>query len=120
MDPILTVPTIDVRQRIPEGVIRSLARLIADQFHPQRIILFGSYAYGNPRPESDVDLLVIMDAPCGETQQALAIRRYLNVLFGLDLLVYTPQRLSQRVEWGDSFLKEITEKGVVLYESPDT
>jgi len=119
MDSTLTVPTIDVRQRIPEGVIRSLARLIAERFHPQKIILFGSYAYGTPRPESDVDLLVIMEAPSGETHQALEIRRYLHVLFGLDLLVYTPQRLNQRIQWGDSFLIEIIEKGLVLYESAD-
>lgn len=63
MDTALTVPTIDVRQRIPMAVIRSLALSIAEKFQPQRIILFGSYAYGQPRPESDVDLLVTMDTP---------------------------------------------------------
>jgi predicted nucleotidyltransferase len=118
MDTSLSVPTIDKRQRISMEVIHVLVSRIAEQFHPHKIILFGSYAYGNPRPESDVDLLFIMDTPLKESQQSLQIRRYLNILFGMDLLIYTPQRLSERLEWGDSFLQEIISKGVVLYEEP--
>jgi hypothetical protein len=60
-----------------------------------------------------------MDTELRETQQSLRIRQYINPLFGVDILVYTPSRLEQRVNLGDSFLKEITEKGIVLYESPD-
>jgi predicted nucleotidyltransferase len=112
------VPTVDVRTRIPEEVIREIARHIADRYHPQRIILFGSYAYGQPRPESDIDLLIIMDTSVGETRQALQIRQDLNLLFAIDILVYTPAKIDQRLSWGDSFLKEIIERGVVLYESP--
>jgi len=119
MDKALFVPTIDIRKRIPDKTIRALVRRIVDEFHPDRIILFGSYAYGQPRPESDLDLLVIMDTPLSESEQAMQIRRQLNVMFGLELLVYTPQRLAQRLAWGDSFLKEITEQGIVLYESTD-
>jgi uncharacterized protein len=114
-----SVPTIDVRHRIPDTTIHALVHAIAEKFRPQRIILFGSYAYGNPRPESDVDLLVVMSTPLGEIQQALEIRQYLNPLFGVDILVYTPQRLEQRLSWGDSFLREILERGVILYESAD-
>ncbi len=113
------VPTVDVRTRIPDEVIYEVARRIADRFHPQRIILFGSYAYGIPRAESDVDLLIIMDTQLSETRQALQIRQDLNPLFAIDILVYTPARIDQRIAWGDSFLKEIIERGVVLYESPD-
>jgi predicted nucleotidyltransferase len=117
MDTALIVPTIDKRQRIPMEVIHSLAKRIAMEFHPLKIILFGSYAYGTPRPESDVDLLVIMDTPLKESEQSLKIRLYINILFGMDLLVYTPQHLFQRLDWGDPFMKEIVEKGVVLYEA---
>lgn len=92
---------------------------IAKQFQPQRIILFGSYAYGNPRPESDVDLLIIMETPLREVQQALQIRQALNPLFGVDIIVYTPARLEQRLKLGDSFLQEISAKGIVVYESSD-
>ena len=116
---ILVAPTVDIRVRIPDEVIHELVVRIASQFHPKRIILFGSYAYGQPRPESDVDLLVIMDTHLRETQQALQIRQYINPLFGVDLIVCSPARLEQRLKLGDSFLQEITEKGLVVYESPD-
>lgn len=114
-----SVPTVDKRQRIPDRVIEELVWQIAHQFHPLRIILFGSYAYGQPTPESDVDLLVIMPTQLRENQQAMEIRQALRPLFGVDILVYTPEKLKQRIGWGDSFLKEITERGVVLYESAD-
>lgn len=114
-----TAPTIDDRDRIPDEIIRELISRIAMQFKPKRILLFGSYAYGVPRPESDVDLLVIMETSLRETAQALQIRQAINPLFGVDILVITPQRLVQRLSWGDSFLREISEKGIVVYESPD-
>jgi uncharacterized protein len=119
MDTTLQVPTIDVRERISSEVIAELAHQIAGRFSPHKIILFGSYAYGLPNPESDIDFLVVMDTPLKATQQAQQIRQYLNPLFGLDLIVYTPAELAQRVQWGDSFLREITTRGKVLYESPD-
>lgn len=115
----LIAPTVDVRSRISGEIIQELVRRIAERFQPERIILFGSYAYGKPRPESDVDLLVVMDTPMREMQQAVEIRQHINPLFGVDILVYTPSHLQQRIKYGDSFLKEITEKGVTVYESPD-
>lgn len=115
----LTAPTVDIRTRIPENTIQELITQIAEQFQPQKIILFGSYAYGTPRPESDVDLLVIMDTDLREPQQALQIRQHVNPLFGVDILVISPSRLEQRVKMGDSFLQEISTAGKVVYESPD-
>ena len=117
MDSTLSAPPIGERIRIPETVIRELARRIAERFHPQRIILFGSYAYGKPRPESDVDLLVVMETPLKESRQALQIRQEISPMFGVDILVYTPQHLGKRISWGDSFLQEILQQGEVLYES---
>ncbi len=115
----LVAPTVDIRKRIPEEIIRELISQIALQFKPKQIILFGSYAYGKPRPESDVDLLIVMDTELRETEQALRIRQHVNPQFGVDLLVYKPARLEERLRLGDSFLKEIVEKGQVRYESPD-
>jgi predicted nucleotidyltransferase len=77
------VPTIDKRKRIPQKAIDQVVKQIVEKFKPQKIILFGSYAKGNPRPESDVDLLIVMDSP----KQSLDIRRHLEVMFGLDLVV---------------------------------
>jgi predicted nucleotidyltransferase len=120
MDSLLQVPSIDVRERISFEVIAQLTRQISEHFKPQRIVLFGSYAYGSPRPESDVDLLIVMNTPLRPIQQAQKIRQYLNPLFGLDLVVYTPDNLAKRLEWGDTFLQEIVTQGKVLYESIDS
>ena len=111
------VPTVDKRRRIPQKAIDQVVQQIVEKFKPQKIILFGSYARGNPRPESDVDLLVVMDTPLKESKQSLEIRRYLDVLFGLDLIVHTPKRLKERVDMGDWFLRDILKEGKVLYEA---
>lgn len=110
------VSDINERDRIPQEAIDDLVRQIADRFHPQRIILFGSYAYGTPRPDSDVDLLVVMDTPLREIEQALQIILALDYHFGLDLIVKTPHDLAKRIALGDSFLQEVTQKGRVLHE----
>ncbi|MBI5351277.1 MAG: nucleotidyltransferase domain-containing protein [Chloroflexi bacterium] len=117
MNDAFAVPTVDVRKRIPNSVIRAVVRQIAEQFKPRKIILFGSYARGNPRPESDVDLLVVMDTPLKEWEQSLKIRHSLGVMFGMDLVVRTPKKLAQRVKMGDSFIQDVLKEGKVLYES---
>jgi uncharacterized protein len=103
--------------RISMYAIRALAQRIADRFQPERIILFGSHAYGHPKPESDVDLLVIMDTPLRSRQQRLVISRALSPRpFPLDIIVRTPRELAERIAIGDPFLREITTRGKVLYE----
>lgn len=116
----VNVPIINQRREIPFAAIDDVVSQIIDKVHPQKIILFGSYAAGKPRPESDVDLLVVMQSSLSETEQAFQICKRLDYWFGLDLLVITPQRLAQRLAWGDSFLKEIIETGKILYETPDS
>jgi uncharacterized protein len=113
----MNVPPVNWRDQIPMVAIEDVVNQIAARFHPQRITLFGSYAYGQPRSESDVDLLVVMDTPLSEVQQAIQILQSIHYRFGLDLLVYTPQRLAHRLELGDPFLIEITNRGMVMYES---
>lgn len=82
-----------------------MVRQIAEQFHPQKIILFGSYACRVPWPESDVDLLVVMETPLREVEQAIQISQQIDYRFGLDLIVRTPTRLKERLEMRDWFLK---------------
>jgi len=98
--------------------IRSYARAIADKFQPDKIILFGSFAYGEPNADSDVDRLVIMPAR-NQGSQAYKIRLALSAPFALDLLVRTPDTMTWRIEEGDSFLREIVAKGKILYEKAD-
>jgi len=116
---VIEVPTIDKRERIPQEAIDEVVRQIAENFHPQKIILFGSYARGKPHPESDVDMLVIMDTPLKEVEQAIKICQKIQYRFGLDLIVHTPKRLAERLKMGDWFLHDVLEEGKVVYESRD-
>ena len=103
---------------IPMSAIRRYARQIAEKFQPDKIILFGSYAYGEPHVESDVDLLVVMPAH-DETTKAIRIINTLQAPFSLDLIVRTPKRLRRDWEDGDWFLQEVMAKGRTLYEKTD-
>jgi predicted nucleotidyltransferase len=103
---------------IPMAAIRRFARRIAERFHPQKIILFGSYAYGTPNNESDVDLLVIMPA-YNVVNQAIRICQAFERLFVYDLIVRTPKQIEMGFRDNNWFLREIVEKGKVLYEARD-
>jgi len=105
------------RKQVSQKAIAGVVRQIAEKFHPQKIILFGSYARGNPQPDSDVDLLVVMETPLKEMQQAVRICLSIDYHFGLDLIVRTPRTLKERIAMGDSFLCEITADGKVVYEA---
>jgi predicted nucleotidyltransferase len=100
---------------VPRAVIEAYAREIIDGFHPERIVLFGSYAYGRPHKDSDVDILVVMPAS-DEINQAVRILEKTHTTFPVDLIVRTPQNLRWRLEEGDWFLREIVGRGTVLYE----
>jgi predicted nucleotidyltransferase len=97
--------------------IRKLCAQIAREFSPRSIILFGSYAYGKPTLDSDVDLLVIMPHEGRATDQAIKISSRLQHRFPIDLIVRSPEEVRRRLKWNDFFLREATEKGVVMYES---
>jgi len=114
---LVKVPTIDKRKRIPQKAIDQVVEQIVEMFKPQKIILFGSYARGNPRPESDVDMLVVMDTKLREVQQAIQICQQIEYRFGLDLIVHTPKKLMERTKMGDWFLRDVLKEGKVLYES---
>ena len=89
---------------------------IVREFTPLQVILFGSYAYGTPTEDSDVDLLVVMDIPKSEFRnKAVEIRQRIPHRFSLDILVRSPEEIASRVSYNDWFLREITEKGDFLY-----
>ena len=104
---------------IPLTAIKRFARGIAERFQPHKIILFGSYAYGKPHNESDVDLLVVM--PASEVvNMAIRISLAFEHPFSMDLLVRRPEQIERGMRDDDWFLREIVEKGKVLYEAKDS
>jgi predicted nucleotidyltransferase len=106
-------------EKVNQKTITAFAHQVARKFKPQKIILFGSYAYGKPKQESDVDLLVIMPFEGRESRKATEILIETDPRFPIDLLVRTPDQIKRRLELGDFFIREITQKGKVLYEAPD-
>lgn len=97
--------------------IKKFGRQIGEQFHAERVILFGSYAQGNPTADSDVDLLVIGPFKGRSVDKSVEIRMKLRPQFPVDILIRTAEKLRQRIKMGDCFMREILEKGKVLYEA---
>ncbi len=101
-----------VAETLPEAVARIVAEL-----KPEKIILFGSYAYGNPTPDSDVDLLVILDTDQPRKERVVAVSLLLYPrTFPVDIFVKTPEEISNALSNNNYFIREIFAKGKVLYE----
>ena len=105
-------------QKISEPLLVEIARRIVDHFNPDKIILFGSYAYGAPRNDSDLDLLVIMDTEMGPAARSAAVARICRPKYvAMDIVVRTPEEIQTRLRNFDPFLEEIFKLGRTLYES---
>jgi predicted nucleotidyltransferase len=104
--------------KVPVGKsLRPAIQKIVQELQPEKIILFGSYAYGTPNPHSDVDLLVIMKTDASLKDRSWAVSRLLLPRpFPVDILVKTPQEVEEALGNGDFFLKEILTQGKVLYD----
>jgi uncharacterized protein len=102
---------------INHDTIRDFAQRLAGEFEPERIILFGSHASGTPRPDSDVDLFVVMRFQGSSLRQSVEMLRRLNPPFAVDLVVRTPQELEWRLQQGDFFMQDVVRWGTVLYEA---
>src|SRR5438270_12290937 len=101
---------------VPMRVIRRFTQEVAEQFRQKKIILFGSYAYGRPHADSDVDILVVMPAR-NQLDQAFKIHWTVRPPFPLHIIVRTPKNMKWRLEEGESFLTAVVSKGKVLYEA---
>ncbi|HEX5085819.1 MAG TPA: nucleotidyltransferase domain-containing protein [Blastocatellia bacterium] len=102
--------------------IKKLCGQIAREFKPEKIILFGSQAYGKPTAESDIDLLVVMPYKGSPFRQAGEILKRVIPRVGvlpIDLIVRTPKQVEERLAIGDQFINEILGRGKVMYEAAD-
>lgn len=97
--------------------IRAFSQALVREFQPDRVLLFGSYASGTARDDSDVDLLVTMDYEGNSLRTAGQILRTLQPRFAVDLIVRTESELRERIRQNDGFLKEATANGRTLYEA---
>jgi len=105
-----------------EEVIKKIVDILIKEYHPDKIILFGSYLYGKPTEDSDVDLLIIKET---DKKRRVEIDRFVEVQsliyseearIPVSPIVLTKEELEERLSIGDDFIEEIITKGKVLYE----
>ena len=107
-----------IQTMVAVNEIKSFCQRLAVEYRPSRIVLFGSYARGKARPDSDVDLLVVMPFKGSGVGKAAEMIRRLSPSFAVDLVIRTPADIKRRVAMNDFFLKEATQ-GKLLYEASD-
>ena len=101
---------------ITQEQINDIVIRIVENIQPQKVILFGSYAYGKPDENSDVDLLVIKDTDDPINRRGGEIRKHLRGLcIPIDILVYTQKEIDEWKDTKAAFITQVVEKGKVLY-----
>jgi len=103
-----------------KNTVLSIVEKIRKQYNPEKIILFGSFAYGSPREDSDIDLLIIKDTNERPIDRRINVRYIISDpkrLIPVETIVITPKELKDRQRIGDQFIEEILLKGEVLYAS---
>ncbi|HLC40557.1 MAG TPA: restriction endonuclease subunit S [Methylomirabilota bacterium] len=108
-------PNLDSSWFKPEDVWEFVGRLVR-KFAPERVILFGSRAWGTPTRDSDVDLLVVMEFAGRPVDMAVRIGAECDDRFPMDLIVRRPAEIQRRIAMGDPFFKQILRDGLVLHE----
>ena len=105
-----------------QGIREEIAKIIAilkKEYTPLKIILFGSYVYGNPTEDSDIDLLIIKNTNKNRVDRFITVKKLIydpQRKIVVSPLVLTPDELSNRLSMGDDFIKDIISRGIVLYE----
>ena len=98
------------------GEIEGIKKVIVKNFQPEKIILFGSYAWGKPKEESDVDLLIIKKSRKKRIDRAREVRKtIMKTGVPVEVLVYTPSEIKERIELEDPFIENILKQGKILY-----
>lgn len=102
-------------------IIRDISRVLEKNYTPERIVLFGSYATGRQKAESDIDLLIVKRTSQSFYKRLAKVRKIVSPLragMPFDPIVVTPQELIARLELGDQFLRDILRSGKTLYAKP--
>ncbi len=97
--------------------IKKITKQIVEKYQPEKIILFGSFAWGKPHEWSDIDLFIVKESKkkCREREYDLRLKLLGNKFPPMDLLIYTPQEVKQRLQIGDFFIRDIFKLGKIIY-----
>ncbi len=107
-----------IHNRISQSVIDKITERIVQEYKPLKIILFGSYAWGTPHRDSDIDLLIVKETKERPIDRCVEVHRMISKLtkfIPMDILVITPVELNKRIDIGDHFVRRIQNQGVTLY-----
>ncbi len=98
--------------------LKKITERIVEKYKPEKIILFGSYAWGKPHEDSDIDLFIVKESKKKRHEREYELRMKLigNKFPPMDLLIYTPAELKRRFQIEDFFIEDIFKKGKVLYD----
>ena len=103
--------------RVTETFLNEVTDKIVQALKPEKIFLFGSYAYGNPEKDSDIDLFIIMETSERPAKRRIRVSRlFWDRPVPMDFVVKTPTEIAERISMGDFFIKKILTKGKVLYD----
>ncbi len=105
-------------QMLAQEQIEKILNRIVNRYKPDKIVLFGSYAYGNPTEDSDLDLLVVRSSNLPRYKRAREIRKYLWGITDVpkDIIVYTPEEIDEWRGVEEAFITNIMKNGKILYE----
>jgi predicted nucleotidyltransferase len=107
------------RPLTPKQELKLIVRRIVEAYAPEKIILYGSYAYGTPHPDSDFDLLILKETTETPRERRFVVRKAIWTLpttIPVEPLVVTQAELARRLEIGDQFFQEIVSQGKTLYD----
>ena len=107
-------------KKVVERKLREVTEKIVKEFQPEKIILFGSWVWGKPGPDSDADLLIVKRSSDPRPQRELELNALLSHReIPFDFMVYTPEELDQSINKnGNLFIEDILRNGKTLYSKP--
>ena len=106
-----------MQNKISNEVVEEIKNKIIEKISPLKIILFGSFACGEQKENSDLDLLIIKESSISRPKRAGEIRLLLSkYIFGKDILVYTPEEIEEWKNVPEAFITTVINEGKVLYE----
>lgn len=100
-------------------ILKEIVEDLKKEYKPIKVILFGSYAYGIPMEDSDIDIFILKNTKERSVDRIITVKRIIynpNRKIPISPLIYEPSELEERIRIGDDFIKEILDKGIILYE----
>ncbi|MEK7103778.1 MAG: nucleotidyltransferase domain-containing protein [Patescibacteria group bacterium] len=105
-----------IKTMVKQSEIQNVVKRIAERYKPEKIYLFGSFAWGEPNKDSDVDFFIVKETSERKFDRQLKVRRIISGDLPADIVVYNNQEIKERVSLGDFFVKKILNQGKLVYD----